>query len=80
MVRRFCQELEDRGQRAGRRIVAMVVDCGQFRSSRAVMRQVLGTKSGSVAELLEVQKKRLVKGRGYLVVVQDKADTLFRLL
>jgi cell division control protein 6 len=86
MAKRFCAEIEEEGRRAGRSIVAELVNCRNRDSPPEILHRIitarfqehLQERGFSVPQLLNILRGKLVKGHTHLIVVLDEANALIK--
>jgi len=86
MAKKFRTEIEDAGRRAGRNIVADIINCRKFNTPSSVLHEVitrrfqehLQIKGFSVPDMLGILRGKLVKEKAHLVLVLDEANALVK--
>ena len=86
LAKKLCSELETAGQAAGRGIIAEVVNCRNRDSPPEILHRVitarfqehLQERGFSVAQMLNILRGKLQKGRSHLVLVLDEANALLK--
>ncbi len=86
MAKRFCAEIEEEGRKAGRSIVAELVNCRNRDSPPEILHRLitarfqehLQERGFSVPQLLNILRGKLVKGHTHLIVVLDEANALIK--
>jgi cell division control protein 6 len=86
LAKRFGAELEAAGTAAGRGIIAEVVNCRNRDSAPEILHRVITSRfqehlqerGFSVAQMLNILRGKLQKGRSHLVLMLDEANALLK--
>ena len=86
LAKKFCSELESAGTEAGRSIITEVVNCRNRDSPPEILHRVITSRfqehlqerGFSVAQMLNILRGKLQKGRSHLVLVLDEANALLK--
>ena len=86
LARKFCAELEAEGLKAGRSIVAEIVNCRNRDSPPEILHRIITSRfqehlqerGFSVPQMLNILRGKLQKGRSHLVLVLDEANALLK--
>jgi cell division control protein 6 len=86
LAKKFCSELESAGTDAGKSIITEVVNCRNRDSPPEILHRVITSRfqehlqerGFSVAQMLNILRGKLQKGRSHLVLVLDEANALLK--
>jgi cell division control protein 6 len=86
LAKKFGAELESEGLKAGRSIIAEVVNCRNRDSPPEILHRVITSRfqehlqerGFSVAQMLNILRGKLQKGRSHLALVLDEANALLK--
>jgi cell division control protein 6 len=86
LAKKFCSDLESAGTKVGRSIIAEVINCRNRDSPPEILHRVITSRfqehlqerGFSVAQMLNILRGKLQKGRSHLVLVLDEANALLK--